>query len=172
MSGFQAHRPLDSWRWLAIPVVVCVLATLLAAIPFRFLHMRLPEPVFPLILAFAWAVIRPSILPPVLLLLLGLWMDLFWGGPLGLWSIGLLVAYGFVLFTRAMMTGQSRMMMWAWYAATCGLGMLSAYLLTMLDALVTPNLFATFWQFLVTALLYPFAHRLIQRFEDADVRFR
>ena len=42
----------------------------------------------------------------------------------------------------------------------------------MLDALVTPNLLATFWQLLVTVLLYPFAHRLIARYEDADVRFR
>ncbi len=42
----------------------------------------------------------------------------------------------------------------------------------MLDALETPNLLGAFWQWLVTALLYPFAHNLIQRFEDADVRFR
>ena len=28
------------------------------------------------------------------------------------------------------------------------------------------------WQFLATIVLYPFAHWLIERFEDADVRFR
>jgi rod shape-determining protein MreD len=28
------------------------------------------------------------------------------------------------------------------------------------------------WQFLATVVLYPFADRLIDRFEDADVRFR
>jgi rod shape-determining protein MreD len=172
MSGFQASRPLDAWRWLGVPVLVCVAATMLIDIPFRFLSLRLPEPVFPMVLAFSWAVIRPSILPPVLLMLLGLWLDLFWGGPLGLWALALLTAYAFILLTRAMMTGQSRVMMWAWYGATCTLAMAAGYLLTMLDALVTPNLIATFWQLLATAVLYPFAHRLIQRFEDADVRFR
>jgi rod shape-determining protein MreD len=172
MSGFQAHRPLDAWRWLGVPVAVCVAATILTAIPFRIFGTRLPEPVYPLVLAFSWAVIRPSIVPPVLLMLMGLYLDLFWGGPLGLWAISLVIAYGFVLVTRAMMTGQSRPMMWAWYALTCLLALGAGYLLTMLDALVTPNLIATFWQVLVTALLYPFAHRLIQRFEDADVRFR
>jgi rod shape-determining protein MreD len=35
-----------------------------------------------------------------------------------------------------------------------------------------PNIFGVCWQFLATAALYPFAHRLIERFEDADVRFR
>jgi rod shape-determining protein MreD len=42
----------------------------------------------------------------------------------------------------------------------------------MLDSLAMPSLLAVFWQFLVTTLLFPFAHRLIDRFEDADVRFR
>ena len=70
------------------------------------------------------------------------------------------------------MTGQSRLMMWIWFAAAGGLTMGTAYLLTMLNALITPNLIATFWQLAASILLYPFAHRLIQRFEDADVRFR
>ena len=29
-----------------------------------------------------------------------------------------------------------------------------------------------FWQFLASLVLFPFAHRLIERFDDADVRFR
>ena len=35
-----------------------------------------------------------------------------------------------------------------------------------------PDTQATALLFLPTVLLYPFAHRLIERFEDADVRFR
>jgi rod shape-determining protein MreD len=172
MSGFQAHRPLDPWRWLGLPLGLCILATILMAIPFRLFGMRLPEPVFAMVPAFAWAVIRPSILPPFLLLALGLYLDLFWGSPLGLWGTSLLVGYAFVLFTRAMMTGQSRGMMWAWYAITCFLSTLAAFLFSMLDSLTVPNLVAVFWQLLATMLLYPAAHRLIERFEDADVRFR
>lgn len=172
MSGFQSTRPLDPWRWLGVPFGACVLATILFAIPVRFLGMALPEPVFPLIPAFAWAVIRPSVLPPVLLLFLGLFLDLIHGGPKGLWAIGLVVAYAFVFLTRAAMIGQSRVMLWIWFGAASALAVGAGYILTMLDSLVSPNLFATFWQFAATVLLYPFAHRLIQRFEDADVRFR
>ena len=48
----------------------------------------------------------------------------------------------------------------------------AGYLFTMLDALAAPSMLAVFWQFLATILLFPFANRLIERFEDADVRFR
>jgi len=42
----------------------------------------------------------------------------------------------------------------------------------MLDVKSTPGLVPLAWQFLATIVLYPFAHRLIEMFEDADVRFR
>ena len=38
--------------------------------------------------------------------------------------------------------------------------------------LVLSGLVAMGWQFLATIVLYPFAQRLIDLFEDADVRFR
>lgn len=172
MSGFQASKPLDAWRWLGAPFAICILATILFALPVRLFGAALPEPIFPLVPAFAWAVIRPSILPPFLLMAMGLFLDIFWYAPLGLWATSLLVAYGFVLVTRAAMTGQSRLMMWLWYGAACALTVGCAYLITMLDALTTPNLIATGWQLAITVALYPLVHSLIVRFEDADVRFR
>ena len=63
-------------------------------------------------------------------------------------------------------------MMWAWFAAACAIASLAGFLFTRLDARASPSLIAVAWQFLATILLYPFAHRLIDRFEDADVRFR
>ena len=103
---------------------------------------------------------------------MGLFLDIFWGAPLGLWALSLLVAYGAVLGTRNMMVGQSRPMMWMWFAAACAVAQMVGFLITQLDARATPNLLAMLWQFLATILLYPFAHRLIDRFDDADVRFR
>jgi rod shape-determining protein MreD len=172
MSGFQAHRYLDPWGWIWAPVAACIFGTIILAMPLRVFSLRLPEPVFVMVPAFAWAVIRPSILPPILLLLLGLFLDIFWGGPIGLWATGILVAYAFVLATRPMMSGQSRPVMWAWFGITCLICIGTAYLLTMLDVLATPNLISAGLQLLVTVALYPLAHRLIARYEDADVRFR
>jgi rod shape-determining protein MreD len=63
-------------------------------------------------------------------------------------------------------------MMWLWYAAATALTLGSGYLFTMLDTQNTPDPVSVAWQFLATVILYPFANRLIERFEDADVRFR
>lgn len=172
MSGFQASRSLDPWGWLVAPTLMCLAATILFAVPVRLFGLRLPEPIWPLVPAFAWAVVRPSILPPILLFGMGLFVDLLSGGPMGLWPIALLVAYGSVFLTRSMMAGQSRAMVWLWYASAVLFAFIAADFLVMLDALNTPNYLAVLWQFLVTAALYPLAHRLIERYEDADVRFR
>jgi rod shape-determining protein MreD len=42
----------------------------------------------------------------------------------------------------------------------------------MLHAKAMPSLVSASWQYLATIVLFPFAHRLIDLFEDADVRFR
>jgi rod shape-determining protein MreD len=159
-------------RWIVAPALVCMAATLLFAVPIRAFGLRLPEPVFPLAPAFAWAVLRPSITAPFALLGLGLFLDMVWGDPLGLWSMALIAAYVTVLFSRSMMTGQSRLMMTAWFAVACGVAMSAAYVVTTILAGTAPSLVSALWQFLPTLLLYPFAHRMIERFEDADVRYR
>jgi rod shape-determining protein MreD len=155
-----------------VPALLCTGATILLAAPIQLFGLRLPEPIFPMVCAFGWAVIRPSILAPVVLLVLGLFLDVYWGGALGLWAVALLVAYAVTLAMRNMMTGQSRPMMWAWYAGMTVVAMMTGYLITMLDVKAAPSVVGVIWQLLATAILYPFAHRLIDRFEDADVRFR
>jgi rod shape-determining protein MreD len=111
-------------------------------------------------------------LGPVCVMILGFYLDLLWGSPVGFWAVCLLLPYGVVLGGRAMLAGQSRLMMWVWYGAATGLAMGVGYLFTMLETQGAPDALAVGWQFLATVILYPFADRLIERFEDADVRFR
>ena len=170
--SFQDARPLDPWRWIGMPTLMCLGAAVLFATPLRIFGFRLPEPVFPLAPAFAWAVIRPSILAPLVLLAMGLFLDLLWGGPIGLWGLSILIGYAIVLFSRNMMSGQSRVVLWSWFAVMVFLSMGAGYMLTIIETGSLPSLMSAFWQFLPTVLLYPFCHRLINRFEDADVRFR
>ena len=171
--AFQAARPLDPLHWLGLPALACLVGAIVFAIPTKILGIvHLPEPVLPLVPAFAWAVIRPSVLAPLVLLLLGLFLDLLWGTPLGLWSASILVGYGAIFLSRNMLTGQSGAVLWIWYGAMTVLAMATGYLLSMLNGGTAPNLLAVLWQFLPTVLLYPFVHRLVERFEDADVRFR
>jgi rod shape-determining protein MreD len=167
-----AAAPLNPLVWLGLPVVVCVAATTILTIPLRVFGLQLPEPVFALVPAFAWAVIRPSILPPLVLLGLGFFLDLIWGAPKGLWPACLLAAYAPVLVFRNILAGQSYPVMWAWYAAACAFAFLTGIYIMSLDSGVMPSLVSVLGQFAVTAALFPFAHMLIERYEDADVRFR
>jgi rod shape-determining protein MreD len=168
----SAARGLQPWRWLGVPMLQVTVATILFGLPLRAFGWQLPQPIFPMALAFAWAVIRPSILAPFAILVLGLILDVFWGGPLGLWALCLLIAYGVALSGRTMMAGQSQAILWAWYGLTTGTAMVSGYLFVMLDSRSSPGLIPMAWQFVATIVLYPFAQRLIDLFEDADVRFR
>ena len=169
MSGYQ---PLQPWSWLLAPMLVSLFATIIIATPVRFLGLALPEPVFPMTLAFAWAVIRPSILGPFLLLVSGVVLDLFWHGELGLWAFCLVTVYGLSLLVRNLMVGQSVRVLWTWYGGFTLLAFTIVFLFTASEAKAMPNLMNTAWQALVTILLFPFARRLIDTFEDADVRFR
>jgi rod shape-determining protein MreD len=172
MSYANSASRLDPLQWMGLPVLTTVAVTLLFAVPLRIFGLQLPEPVFPMVLAFAWAVIRPSMIAPFVLLLLGLALDIFWGGPVGLWAVALLCAYGLVLAVRATLTGRGAVVMWIWYGAACALAFGVGTLVIYLRTASIPSPFALFWQFLITLLLYPFAHTLIERFDDADVRFR
>lgn len=146
--------------------------TILFALPIRFWGFGLPEPVFALPVAFAWAVIRPAMLGPPAVMIMGLFLDLIWGSPLGLWPVCLLLPYGAVLAGRSMLAGQSQVMTFVWYAASTALALGAGYLFTMLDTRNAPDTIKLLWSFLATVVLYPIANRLIERFEDADVRFR
>ena len=168
----SAARSLDPTRWLGVPLIQVVVATILFGIPIRLWGLQLPEPLFAMPVVFAWAVIRPSVLAPIGVLIMGLFMDLFWGGSMGLWALCLLIAYGILLGGRSMMAGQSRTMLWIWYAIVTAIAQLSGYLFVMLDNRSMPSLTPVGWQFLATVVLFPFAYRLIDMFEDADVRFR
>ncbi|WP_091742435.1 hypothetical protein [Phenylobacterium immobile] len=147
-------------------------ATALFAIPLRIFGLQAPEPVFAMAPAFAWAAIRPSIIAPFAVLGLGLALDYLWGGPQGLWSLCLLLTYALALSGRNMLAGQGRMAMFVWYAALTALSFSMGWLIIALMTGTAPTLMGLGLQFLATIALYPFAQRLIDLFEDADVRFR
>lgn len=165
-------RPLQPIMWIGGPVALCAVATVVLALPLRAWTLQLPEPVFGFAPAFAWAVVRPSILPPLALLALGLFQDLWWGTPLGFWAVVFLSLHGVVLIMRTSLSGQDFWVLWGWFAAGCAMALSVGVVLATLGAGTVPNLLGVAAQWSVSIMMYPFAYRLIDRYEDADVRFR
>jgi rod shape-determining protein MreD len=106
------------------------------------------------------------------LVVLGLSLDLLWGAPLGLWALCLLAAYSVIFLSRGILSGQEFWVLWAWYAFACALAVCFGLILMSMRATHMPSLTGAALQWVVSAALFPFAWRLIERFEDADMRFR
>lgn len=168
-----AVRVIGPTQWIFLPALAVMAATIVLATPVKlFGWLALPEVVLPLTLAFAWPLIRPSIFGPATLFLLGLFLDLLWGGPLGMWAACLLLVYGGVLLSRSFLVGQETRFLFAWYTV-CTLGAFAvAYLVIGVRAGNPPSLLALFWQIVPTLLLFPISAWMIERFDDGDLRFR
>ncbi len=167
-----AVRVVGPAQWIFIPGLITLAATIVLATPVELFGLSLPEPVIPMVLAFAWPLIRPSVVAPLVLAALGLFLDVFWYGPLGLWPLALLAIYAVVLGSRNFLIGQETAILFVWYAACCGLAFSLAWLVVGIVAGNPPSLLALLGQVVPTLLLFPFADRMIERFEDGDVRFR
>ena len=165
-------RPLRMTRWVGLPLLAGLAASVVLATPIRVLGLPLPEPVTLMAPAFAWAMIRPALSPSLALLAGGLALDSLWGAPTGLWAVALIVAYLPVLLFRNILAGQSPVVLWAWYGASCLVAEGVGWLVSASLSGRPPSLAAAGLQWLATLLLFPVAAWLIERFRDADVRFR
>ncbi len=167
-----AVRVVGPMQWIVYPALIAIAATIILQTPVELFGLHLPEPVIPMVLAFAWPLIRPSVLGPIALTGLGLLLDILTYGPLGLWGLTFLAVYSVVLASRSFLAGQETAVLFVWYAACCLLAFVLAYIVMAVIAPTPASLISVFLQLLPTLLLFPFAHRLIERFEDGDVRFR
>lgn len=165
-------RVVGPTQWVFYPALAVIAITVILATPVELFGMKLPEPVLPLVLAFAWPLIRPSMVAPAVLFCLGLFLDLFWGGTLGLWPLCLLSVYGVVLASRNLLAGQETQILFVWYAVCALVAFVLAYLVVTLTAGRAPSLLSLMGQVIPTLLLFPVADWMIQRFDDGDVRFR
>ena len=75
------------------PAILAAFAVALANLPVSFTGGALPPPLLGLGAVYFWTLLRPDLMPPLLVLLLGLWEDFLSGGQPGLWAIGYLIAY-------------------------------------------------------------------------------
>jgi rod shape-determining protein MreD len=66
---------------------------MLANLPISFTDGILPPPLLGLAVIYFWTLLRPDLMPPVLVLILGLMEDILSGGVPGLWAVGFLLAY-------------------------------------------------------------------------------
>lgn len=168
--SFSGSRRRTGRRWIVGPAAVCLALSLLLAAPIRVFGLAAPEPVFPLVAAFAWAALKPSMIAPVALVVLGLALDLLWGGPIGFWPLCLLAAHILALSVRRLLSGEDFAVFWIWYAAACLVAFGVGEGLMRMAYGVWPDLIGLALQAGVTIALFPLAWWLIERYRSDDRR--
>ena len=172
MKRSATVRVVGPVEWIVYPSLAVLAVTLVLATPVQLFGLKLPEPVLPMVLAFAWPLVRPSMIAPAVLFFVGLFVDLLWGGMLGVWPLALLAVYGVVLLSRNLLAGQETQILFVWYGCCTLLAFFMTYLIVSFDAANAPRMLALLGQMIPTLLLFPVANWMIQRFDDGDTRFR
>jgi len=91
----------------ALPVFLAVIAVIAVNLPISLTGGLLPAPLLALAPVYFWALLRPDLMPPSAVLLIGLLEDLLSGGPPGLWAAGFVAAYAFTDRQRDSLAGLS-----------------------------------------------------------------
>ncbi len=167
----MASRVIGPWDWLIAPALLSIVLTVVLATAFQPFGLFLPEPVSPLVLAFAWPLIRPSYIAPFILGALGFFCDLFWGAPLGFWTLSLLIVYGVLVMLRTYIIGQDWLVVFGVWVLTELAFFILGTIFSTLDAGAVPRLWGVFEQMLATTILFPFVVYLMEKYLHADARF-
>ncbi len=145
-----------------VPGFIVFIAELLMTLPVPLAWGVMPN--FALLFVILFASIQPRLMPIWAAFLLGLFADLLWGGPLGLWTFIFSAAVAAVRLAETRVEGHSLAIDWGFAA----LLLLAAYLLcwrflifTGYDAPLVPLLA----QAAITAVGYPLAALLAGRIQ-------
>lgn len=169
MTG-RASAPPGLATWLIPPAGAALLASVAFAAPLRFLGLALPEPVFACVPAFAWALIRPSIVAPLVLVGAGVILDLLWRTPLGFWPACLAAAYAVTFFLAEPLLDGGAVLAWGGYGLACAAALACGAALTLARSGMLADPWSLAWQWLATTALFPFAWGPIQRYGWANAR--
>ena len=172
MRGGMASKIVGPWDWILAPALISVAATIVLATAFQPFGLYLPEPVTPFLLAFAWPLIRPSYIAPFVLGGLGLFLDYFWGAPLGFWTLSLMLVYAALVFARTYIIGQEWIVVLGVFLLTELVFFAFLTLVMTVDTGSVPRLWGVFEQAFATGLGFPAVLYLMEKYLHADVRFQ
>ena len=138
----------------AIPVVLCLISVVTANTPITLLGGWMPSPLFALMPIYFWCLVRPDLISPAWVLVIGVLQDILSGGPPGIWAVSFVVMYAAVDRMRETLAGLA------------GLGAILGFATSVLIASSTAYItFAVYYwralplspfviQFAVTVLMY------------------
>src|ERR1041385_5348572 len=79
-----------------VPFLCAIMGVIASNMPIAVFGGSLPPPLFGLMPIYFWSLVRPDLVPPGVVFIVGLAEDLLSGGPPGVWTASFVVSYAFV----------------------------------------------------------------------------
>lgn len=143
------------------PLLISLLLVVIANLPISFTAGLLPAPALALSAVFFWALLRPGLMPPAAVLVIGLAEDLLSGGPPGLWAAGFMAAYVLIDRERKMFEELNGAGMLIAFTGAVLLTATTAYLLASAIYLRLLPVAPLLLQSIATIVLFPLLERLL-----------
>ena len=106
------------WRY-CIAYGVFALLTFISLISFSIPLTEAVRPYFIIMIVYFWAIHRPTLIPPLIIFMVGIIYDMLMGFPLALHSVLFILAYWIIKNQRLFFLGQSYLAIWIGFFITC-----------------------------------------------------
>lgn len=160
------HR-LDKFARDLTPFGLVFLLLIIDAVPFHIPGFAQVAPLLPMIGIYFWAVYRPDLMPATAVFALGILHDFLSGLPVGVSAVTFLAVLGVGMAQRAFFFGKSFLIVWLGFvivaagAITMQWLMLSVIIGHFVDGR------SAFYQYGLTAAVFPFLAWLLTRWQHA-----
>ena len=144
----------------ALTTVVCVIASV---VPARLPAFTAVTPFFALMAIYHWTLYRPDLLPFAGAFAAGLLLDLMTGGPPGISSLVLLLAYALVLSQREHLLMRRFTVVWAGFLIVAAAAAMLQWVVVSLFYGMVLDVRAFLFQGVLTVAVYPVVSYLLMR---------
>jgi rod shape-determining protein MreD len=80
----------------SIPFLCAVVGVVTSNVPVSIFGAMVPPPMFGLMPVYFWCLVRPDLMPPFAVFIIGVLQDLLGGGPPGVWTLSFIGSYAIV----------------------------------------------------------------------------
>ena len=153
-----------------VPFALCAVLVVFSSLPFHIPGYGQVAANFTLMSVFYWAVFRPRLMPLAAVFAIGVLQDIVVGTPLGTNALVLVLVHTLVTRQGRVFRGKSFFVLWWGFGMVAlGAGALGWAVITALS-LAAINPMPGFFQFSLTAALFPFPAWLFARTDQAVMR--
>ena len=152
------------------PFVLSLLLVVASVLPIQLSDFGRAAPNLAIMATFYWAIYRPDLFPAPAAFVLGLWLDLLTGAPVGINALVLLLVHWAITSQRRFFQGKSFGVVWWAFALTISGAMALFWVLSAVYHLTLIDPSPVVFQLLLTIAVFPFLTWLLARTQHVVMR--